>query len=344
MDAAGHEGSVRVVQDPPQVVVREGGRRVGRRRGEANAPRTAVGDAPRRGGHRFRQDLAVAHGPAAAHEFAEAGHVARGGAEAAAGCLGAVRVDEVVGVLLGPDPGPDHLGHQCRGAEPGDPSQHLGERFDVAVLVAELRAGLARGPRGGEMFPDGRGPRVAVRAQPRREDGEVALRLQGLVVRAAGVAHPRAHVHQVVDLGVSKGGAGEFGHVPGDPGASVEVSFVGEGRGQETEVGLGGRGVEVRDVGLVAVPVLLVDESAPVQDEQGVGLGLGEKLVEGESTSVRAGDAEAVEGARRRRRQVTGAAPAPPDATAGHDLPACRRVSSCPGRVRESSCPDEVGQ
>ncbi|CAM5704083.1 hypothetical protein SGRIM128S_08295 [Streptomyces griseomycini] len=277
MDAAGHEGSVGVVQDPPQVVVREGGGRVGRCRGEADAARVAVRDTVDDGGHRFRQDLAVADGAAAADKFAQARHVARGSAEAAAGGLGAVRVDEVVRVLLRADPGPDHLGHQRRGADAGDPSQDLGERLDVAVLVAEPGAGLTRGPRGGEVLADGGRPRVAMGTQPWGEDGEIALRLQGLVVRAARVAHPRAHVQEVVDLGVPEGGAGEFGDVLGHLGAAVEVPFVGEGRGQEAEIGLGGGGVEVRDVGLVAVQVLLVDESAPVQDEQGVRLGLGEQ-------------------------------------------------------------------
>jgi hypothetical protein len=55
----------------------------------------------------------------------------------------------------------------------------------------------------------------------------------------------------------------------------------------------------VRDVGLVAVQVPLVDEPAAVENEQGVRLGLGEQFRQRESTSVGTGDGEVVEGAGR---------------------------------------------
>ncbi|MEU7293036.1 hypothetical protein AB0A76_07490 [Streptomyces exfoliatus] len=70
-----------------------------------------------------------------------------------------------------------------------------------------------------------------------------------------------------VALGFAEGGADELGDVRVDPGAAVELPFVGQDRGDETEAGLGGRGVEVRDMGLVPMEVPLVNDEAPVHDQ-----------------------------------------------------------------------------
>ncbi|MFI6648893.1 hypothetical protein ACIBI8_14900 [Streptomyces sp. NPDC050529] len=107
-------------------------------------------------------------------------------------------------------------------------------------------------------------------------------------------------MEKVVDLGVSEGGAGELGNVLRDLGAAVGLPFVGEDRGDESEVGLGGRGVEVRDMGVVPVEVLLVHEESAVHDQQGVGLGPGEQLREGEGLTVWSCEREVVEGSGRR--------------------------------------------
>ncbi|MET9660642.1 hypothetical protein [Streptomyces sp. NPDC006510] len=61
-------------------------------------------------------------------------------------------------------------------------------------------------------------------------------------------------------------------------------------------------------MGLVPVEVLLVDDEAPVHDQQGVGSRLGRALRERAGPTAWSREREAVEGAGRRGRQHGGAA------------------------------------
>ncbi len=307
VNAPCHIGAVRIVAHPPLVPVRGAGQR-----GVAGGLEF-FGIAAARDilDHRRRHDLAAVETAVIAHGLAEAGQIAQRGRQAAAAALGADAVDMIVRIFLRAHRRPDPVGQQLGQRHPADAPADPGERVGVDGLVGEGTAVLALLLLHTDIIEVGGGSVVAGFDRRHAVGAAQAPDIGGLVGVDLGVGKTGGHVHHLLHAGIAERAGPELRHVAGHRRLRIDLALRHQDAGQRAGERLGHRHGDVWLVRLQRAEIALVDQLAPMQHRDAVGVGLREHLRESHGAAVHGGGHRAADVALRARQLRCGPRPAP---------------------------------
>uniref|UniRef100_A0A0N4Z3R7 DUF6285 domain-containing protein n=1 Tax=Parastrongyloides trichosuri TaxID=131310 RepID=A0A0N4Z3R7_PARTI len=222
--------------------------------------------------HGGRHDPAAVEDPLVAHHFAEAAEVAQLHVEPACGEAGAGGIDLDIGVALHPHRLPEavaeHLGQGLAADARDQPAHDLG----VDRLIGEgppMLAGLGQGL---EVVEGGPGAVVVRRTRHRapgaQEGDDVGVRV-GIDL---GIGKARGHIHHLAHGGVAKGAVGQFGDVAPHRRVAVELALGDQHGRRRTGEGLAHRMDDMLAIRRKGAEIALIDDLAPVQDDDAVGV------------------------------------------------------------------------
>ena len=221
-----------------------------------------------------RHDLAAVEAAVIADRLAEAGEIAQRRRKAAAAAFGADAVDVIMRVLFRAHRNPDALGekigqrHAAR--PPADPGQHVGIDGLVGEGLAVLALLLLRAQ---EIENIGRAfiARLDRRHAVRPPQPEHAGILVGIDL---GVFEARRHIHRLVHARITERAGLQLGHIVRDRRLRIDLALRHQNAGERAGERFCHRHRDVRLVRLQRAEIALVDQLAPVQHGDAVGIGL----------------------------------------------------------------------